>query len=269
VRCALIVGLAFGTRAAHAVADVPFAQGEHLKYAVSWSGIPVGKASLRVSPVEEVDGREVFRITSKADSIGFMSYFFPVEDRIESIVDANGIFPYQLDVNQRHGQRRARKQIEFDHVARQATLVNGGKRSVHEIPAHAQDMLSSLYYFRTLKDLKVGDSVLIDIHESKKTWKTEIQVLRREQLKLPAGSFNTLKLRALFRFEGLLMTKGDAYIWITDDARRIPVQLEGRIAVGSIRAALEEVDLPATIRAGDNENPVGVHRTNRLARTPS
>jgi hypothetical protein len=268
-RCALLALLLFGSRAAQAAADVPFAYGEHLKYDVSWSGIPVGKASLRVSPVEEFEGREVFRITSKADSIGFMSYFFPVEDRVESIVDANGIFPYRLDLKQRHGRRRMRKQITFDHVAHEATLVSGDKRSVHEIPPHAQDMLSSLYYFRTLKELKVGNSVLIDIHESKKTWRTEIQVLQRERLELPAGSFNTLKLRALFRFEGLLMTKGDAYIWVTDDERRIPVQLEGRIAIGSIRAALEQVDRPPAIRAGSGENPVGVRRTNRLARTPS
>lgn len=268
-QCALLATLVLGARSAAAVADVPFAHGEHLKYDVTWSGVPVGKASLRVGPVEEFEGREVFRITSKADSIGFMSYFFPVEDRVESIVDASGIFPYKLDLKQRHGRRRVRKQVEFDHVARQATLVNGGKRSVHEIPPRAQDMLSSLYYFRTLKDLKVGESVLIDIHESKKTWKTEVQVLEREQLTLSAGTFDTLKLRALFRFEGLLMTKGDAYIWVTADEQRIPVQLEGRIAVGSIRAVIEKVDRPASIRAGNNENPVGVQRTNRLARTPS
>ena len=38
--------------------------------------------------------------------------------------------------------------------------------------------------------------------------------------------------------EGIFYRKGEIFIWLTDDAKHIPVQLQTKVAVGSITATL-------------------------------
>ncbi|HET6370527.1 MAG TPA: DUF3108 domain-containing protein, partial [Nitrospiria bacterium] len=40
------------------------------------------------------------------------------------------------------------------------------------------------------------------------------------------------------RYEGLFMDKGDVFIWFTDDEKKIPVLVKGKIKIGSITATL-------------------------------
>ncbi|HEY4484984.1 MAG TPA: DUF3108 domain-containing protein, partial [Nitrospiria bacterium] len=95
----------------------------------------------------------------------------------------------------------------------------------------------------------IGRSVFIDVHESKKNWRLEIQILGREKLKTVLGKVPTIKVKAVVLFEGVLMDKGDVYIWVTDDERRIPVLMTGRIVIGSVTAALSRFDPVKTVQA--------------------
>jgi hypothetical protein len=52
------------------------------------------------------------------------------------------------------------------------------------------------------------------------------------------GSFQSLKVKALMRFEGIFMDRGEIYVWLTDDDRRIPVMMQSKIKVGSVSAKL-------------------------------
>jgi hypothetical protein len=117
-----------------------------------------------------------------------------------------------------------------------------GQESRFDIPPQVQDILSSLYYFRTLPQLENGTSVFIDVHESKKNWKLEIQILGRETLKTALGKIPTVKVKAIVQFEGVLWDKGDLYLWLTDDSRHIPVVMNGKIVIGSITATLTQVE---------------------------
>ena len=243
-----VAALFLSLRATVAAAEAPFAHGETLEFGVQWGGIPVGRASLRVNP-ESYLGREAFRIVSHADSNDFLSLIFPVQDRVESIIDAAQLTPFQLQLRQRHGRRSSDRMIVFDRDAGTAAVTGKGKTAVYDVPAGVQDVLSSLYYVRTLPALAPGTSVFVNVFESRKNWITEIQILKTERIIVPAGSFDTVKVKAVVRYEGLLMTKGDAYFWLTNDARRIPVQLEGEVAIGSVRAMLQSVEGPPMLQA--------------------
>jgi len=66
----------------------------------------------------------------------------------------------------------------------------------------------------------------------------EVQVLRREKVKTKLGEFDTVVIKPLMKSEGIFNRKGDVYIWLTDDKKRIPVKLESKVAIGSITATL-------------------------------
>jgi Protein of unknown function (DUF3108) len=224
-----------------------FSEGERLVYDISWLGMNVGTGTLEVKSKESYEDRKVFRIVSKARSNKFISLFYPVEDRIESLVDADGVFPYSLQVQQRHGPRRVSKQILFDQEEHRATMTYKGKTQIYSIPPQVQDSLSCLYFLRTLRtlqDLPIGQSVFMDVYESKKNWHVEVQVLSHERVEVPIGTFDTIKVKAKIQYGGVLMDKGDITLWVTDDERRIPIQMEGRIMIGSITASLASANLP-------------------------
>lgn len=221
-----------------------FFSNERLIYDISWAGLNVGQGILESKTGGLLEGRDVFHVSSTATSNKWLSYFFPVKDRVESIIDANGLYPYRITVDQRHGVRRRHKEIRFDQDQHTALLLSKGKTHTYEVPPQVQDILSCLYYFRTFPRMEDGTSVFINVHESKKNWKLEIQIIGRETLETALGTIPTIKAKAVILFEGILWDKGDLYLWLTDDARHIPVMMNGRIVIGSVTATLTKVEPP-------------------------
>ena len=222
----------------------PFAAGERLIYNMSWFGVDIGTGVLEVKSGGTYRGRETFLITSTAQSNDFISLFFPVEDRIESIVDAKEIYSYRIRVRQRHGSRYVHKDILFNQEEHRATLLYKGKIRTFSIPPRVQDSLSSLYFFRTFRDLTPGKPVFIDVHEGKKNWRLQIEILDRERISVPIGTFDTIKIKVKARYEGILMDKGDIYMWVTDDEHKIPIKIKCRISIGPITASLSSSSIP-------------------------
>ncbi len=222
-----------------AAETLPFGNGERLVYEISWYSLVGGTASMEV---EEADrgGVSVFRLRSVAKSNDFISLFFPVEDRVESLIDRETLAAVHLDVKQRQGTRRRNRVTEFDQAQHTATVVKDGERRVFTIPPSVQDSLSCLYYFRSLPNIQVGQTVTIDVHESNKNWRLGIVGLNRERIRTKVGEFDTVRTRAQVEFEGVFLDRGDVYVWFTDDARRLPVRMESKIKIGRITAKLVE-----------------------------
>lgn len=228
-----------------------FAPGERLVYDITYLGAKGGKAVLEVVEKTWMKGREVYRIVSTAQSNDFVSLFYPVDDRIESYMDVEGLYSHFITIKQKQGKRKREKIIDFDQVRHRATQLKKNKQHVFEIPPNVQDSLSSLYFFRTTPPVEIGGSTYIDVHESEKNWQLEIRALAREEVTTPVGKFNTIKVKALVRYEGLFMEKGDVFIWFTDDHKRIPVMMKSKIKFGAITAVLSSRREGSLARRGD------------------
>ncbi len=233
---------------AFGASPVPFGHGEQLVYSIGWYNVVGGTATLDVDEVEH-QGVPVYRVRSLAKSNEFVSVFFPVEDRIESLIDRDTLSALRLDVKQRQGKRRRDRVTEFDQVNHIATVVKNGQQKMFEIPPSVQDSLSCLYYFRSLPPIRVGETVTIDVHESNKNWRLGIVAQKRERIKTEAGEFMTIRTKAKVEFEGVFLERGDVYVWFTDDERRLPVRMDSKIKVGRISAKLIKYRPPAPVEA--------------------
>jgi hypothetical protein len=87
----------------------------------------------------------------------------------------------------------------------------------------------------------VGHTAHLHTFANGRIYDVEIQVLRREQVVAYWGVVDTLVVRPLLRFQEILRQTGEVLIWLTDDARRLPVRMKTAIKVGSIEATLIEV----------------------------
>lgn len=212
---------------------------ERLVYDLTWTGIKAGEATLEIRN----DGDHLL-IVSTARSAKWVSVFYTVDDRVESrLLKRNpdpGLgqaFNYRLKI--REGRHRKDKEVVFDVNHSKAIYIDylGKERKEVDIPFPIFDPLSSFYYLRGLH-LEVGKPIFVTIFDSKKVWNVEVQVLRRERIEVPAGEFDTIVVKPLMKSEGIFYRKGDIYIWITDDEKRIPVKLQTKVKIGSINAIL-------------------------------
>jgi hypothetical protein len=217
----------------------PFKMPEKFIYDLTWTGIKAGTASL-----ESVSDGDKFKIISTARSADWISVFYTVDDRIESTLLRNAEKsaigqPYRYRINIREGRHRRDKEVLFDQDAKKATYIDHLKkeRKEYALPGLVFDPISSFFYVRLLK-LVVGEPAHVTIFDSKKIWNVEVQVLKKERISLPIGTFNTIVIKPVLQSEGIFFSKGDVLIWLTDDVKHIPVKLQTKVAVGSITATL-------------------------------
>src|SRR5260221_4265523 len=76
-----------------------------------------------------------------------------------------------------------------------------------EIPSNVLDVLSSLYYIRSLP-LEVGKSFTIDVHSGEKTWPLVVNVLKMEKVKVKAGKFMCYRVEPVLIQRGIFISKG-------------------------------------------------------------
>ena len=96
-------------------------------------------------------------------------------------------------------------------------------------------------YCRTLDfdKYKKGDRIPITMAIDNEIFDLYIRYLGRERLRTRDGTiFNTIRFSAML-VEGTIFKGGeDLQVWVTDDKNRVPIQVEAKILVGSVKAVL-------------------------------
>ena len=218
--------------------NVHFKVGERLTYALSWGIIAAGTAVLEVAERQSLSGRSVVKLIHTAKSNEFVSAFYPVNNRVESLLDEEASYPHRLIFKRREGKRKNDIEVAYDQVAHKATVTKDGNTETMEVPPGVQDTLSVIYFFRTLRAADVGSSTIIHVNHDKKNYKLELRVEGTERLKGPLGEFDTTRILAIMPFRGLFMNEGNIRIWVTNDEARVPVLMKAKVIIGSITATL-------------------------------
>ena len=211
-----------------------FSVGEHLVFEIAYGFIKAGTATMSIPDTQWVNGRPCYHIVTTAQSNKFFSFFFKVRDRVESLIDMEGIFTWKFEKHIREGKFRADKYVEYDQYHRYVIT----KKDTMVVPLYVQDILSSFYYARTVP-IKVGESFDIDNYADGKMYPLKILVHKKERIKVPAGSFNCIVVEPVLKGAGLFNQKGKLTIWLTDDERKMPVLMKSKVVIGSIDARLK------------------------------
>jgi hypothetical protein len=208
-------------------------------YYIYWSGIKAGEAVLDYSSTP--DG---ITIRTHATSAPIISFFYPVDDISESTLYPDG-YPKKFIVKVQKGRHKRDKATYFERktdgrpqkIIYHNILDDTTEEFFFDKPAY--DPLSAFYEI-TKWDLKIGETAFIDIFDSKKLWNTEVQVLRKERIGVPAGEFNTIVVKPILKSEGIFPKTGDITIWATDDDKKLPVLLKSKAIIGHFSAELVE-----------------------------
>lgn len=224
--------------------DWRFPVGERMSYSVTWEGIRLGTGSLTVEAIDTLQRREAYRVALEMSG---GPPFYRVEDRIVSWIQPDPYASLQFVQKQKEGNYRRDRRIELDVEARTYTRydLKDGQYVANEaetavpIPEGALDEISYLYLARLLP-LEVGKRYEFERYFKEDGNPATVEVLRREEIRVPAGRFQTIVLRPEIRTDGLFGEGGEAEAYVSDDDRRILVRLTTSLSVGSGNLFLTE-----------------------------
>jgi hypothetical protein len=94
---------------------------------------------------------------------------------------------------------------------------------------------------------------VIENHADRKNYALEVRVLRIETISVPAGKFECFVVEPILKASGLFQHQGRLTVWITKDARMLPVKMSGKIVVGSVEAVLSNVVPGVMMEVGDDQ----------------
>jgi hypothetical protein len=115
------------------------------------------------------------------------------------------------------------------------------------------DEASFLFFLRSIP-LEVGQTYTFDRYFKPERNPVTVVVERTEQVKVPAGTFNTIVVRPIIKTSGIFGEGGRAEVWFTDDSTRTLVQLKSKLKFGSLNLYLRNRQVGAPW-AGAAPNP--------------
>jgi hypothetical protein len=213
---------------------LPFAAGERATYQVKLGGVSVGRGSLEILGAETIDGHATLHAVMTVTGGVPLAR---VNDRNETWFDVAGLFTrrFKQDVNEVRYHRK--RQYDFSPERRTYRRENGESGSM--ATDKPLDDVSFLYFARTLP-LAVGDTYRLNRYFKDSGNPVVLRVVRKETVKVPAGTFRTVVVQPTIQTNGLFGQGGQAEVYFTDDDRRIPVMVKSHVpVVGSLSMYLQ------------------------------
>ncbi len=229
---------------------MPFKAGESATYEITWAGLKAGYGTLEVrKPQKYQDAwHRVFHLSASTGD-WFKAVFVARED-MEAISRPADFGIAKFYMEQDEGKIFSRpfqqkKWLEFDHEHCKVTerIAQPGKPAEtlgHELSYGANDAMGVVYNLRT-RTYKMGQKERAPVYTSEKNWWLEAEPIAFEKVTVPAGTFDTVKLKLQTYIGKDLQQKGDVYLWMaTNTPERQLVQVQGEIKIGSVWMKLHQ-----------------------------
>jgi hypothetical protein len=212
-----------------------------LTFTVDWRVFTGGTAVFHLEQQGEQE-----KVTATADTVGAVNMLFPVIDRFQSALDTRTGCSDGFSKQVQEGRRKVSSDLTFDYRAGKQTEIeknlvkNTQKTQSSSIPACVTDSLSGIFYVASQR-LTVGQDVRLPLADAMRTVTVTMKVEAHEEIKTPSGTFQTVRVQPTAE-EGVVKNRGNIWIWYTDDARHMPVQIRARLFWGTITFHLQSVE---------------------------
>lgn len=218
-----------------------FPYGQTLHFEGEWRFWTAGIATLRI---ERSGSQE--HIAATADSSGAVALLYRVQDRFDAYLDSKTLCSAKLTKHTEEGSHRRDTVITFDYSRGKSVLeehnlqTNQQKRTENDIPGCVTDVVSGVLYVASLP-LQQGATYTFPLNDGSKTVTVQAHVEGKEQVKTPAGTFQTIRVGPEGDSGTLLKNKGRIWIWYTDDERHLPVQMRAKLFWGTLTVYLTSI----------------------------
>lgn len=220
--------------------NYPFPDGQGYVYSAEWHMITAGTGVVKM---ESTGGER--KVTASAESQGAVNVIFPVHDRFEARFDSRTFCSLSIFKHSEEGSHKRETSIHFDYAQKKSLLdeknlkTGETKHVENDLPGCATDVITGFYYLQSLP-LQLGARYEFPISDGKTTI-VRADVEKREQIKVPAGTFQAVLVTAEAT-SGPLQSKGKVWVWYSDDATHTPVQMRAKLGWGTLFFRLQRIE---------------------------
>jgi hypothetical protein len=224
------------------VKNESFGRGEQLEFRVYYHSAITGNVTAGYGTItvtadnRKFNNRDTYHIVATGKSSNFFNMFFKVDDRFESYVDEEGIFPWLFTRRTREGGYKKDDVVNFYHFSGSAV----SRKAITHIPVNVQDIISAFYFARTLDaaTIKVGDIINLPFFLDDSVYFSKVRFFGRETIKTSIGRIKCLKLKPLMAKGNVFKEDYPMTLWVSDDNNKIPILAESAVIVGSVKMEL-------------------------------
>lgn len=211
---------------------------EKLTYAVEWRLIHAGTVT-----VEARRGNLRLHI----ESAGIVSSLFKVDDFLTVNYDEPDCVASSL-LESMEGMRHHETRITYDQSQKHAFFVERDlsknmviREAGTDIPGCVMEALGALARLRVMK-LMPGQSAQIPVSDGRRFANVKVDAQERQDVKTAGAVYHAIRHQAALLNGVIYQRKGRLFIWITDDARHLPVQIQLQMSfpVGTVTLQLEK-----------------------------
>lgn len=213
--------------------EPPFKVGEKLNYRVKYGFISCADAQLRIEQSNKgSNGNKTFHFVGDGKTVSAVRLIMRVQNRYDSHVDPLTLKPHLFTENIREGSYTRNSYARFDH-GKKIVDSNKGKFAIQ---SNTLDVLSAFYYARSLdvSSMNPGDAFKLSYFIDDDVYPLEIKYLGKETIRTSFGHMECLKFTPSVIAGRIFREDSNMYLWITNDANRIPVKAKVEILIGSL-----------------------------------
>lgn len=240
-----------------------------LTYHLSWSNVlKAGEAHIRFSSQGQ-DGRTPDEIYAWAEmrSAGVARALWPYDAKAETWVERDTLQSIRVAQEEEDRQERNIYRTTFGAYALVNEWTTVGKRpgnkpmvlnrSYEQTDPRIRDLMSALLFLRSLPVAELQKPVSLVCYPFRDPYLINIRLIGREKHEMLGRQVPALKLQVTLskvESDGSLKVYDEkmkaAYVWLSDDSRRLPLELKAEIFIGSIEVALKEYRETGATAAG-------------------
>lgn len=216
-------------------------------YSVQWRFMNAGTSTVEIARTESGE-----RVTATANSVGFPDKIFRVRDIFNAAIDSHNFCTLQVLKHAEEGPHRRDTRIVLNYSRLKSEVdlkdlkSSETKHSEFDIPNCTTDVVSGFFYVASLP-LAPGFSQTFPVNDNGKTTNVTVHVEARDRVKGPTGEYQTLRVSAV-PLSGPMKGKGVLWVWFTDDARRIPVQMKSKLGFATLLFQLQKIETTTAVK---------------------
>jgi hypothetical protein len=229
----------------------PFIEGEEITYdaVYNWGFIWInaGKVSFNVSKTQ-INNKQTYQFIAKGKNLASYDWIYKVRDIFQSYTILDNLSPLYFERQTLEGKYQVHNKYKFDYTDSLIFLQTENTKKPYTkdtltLLPNTYDVLSGIYFTRSIdfSQCNINETIPVRMIIDNEIFNLYIRYLGKEIIKTRDDRiFRTIKFSALL-VEGTIFKGGeDLFVWVTDDKNKIPVLVEAKILMGSIKAILTE-----------------------------
>jgi hypothetical protein len=213
--------------------------GERLDYDAKFGILNIGRAQLSVVGLDTLRGLEALHIQFVIEGGNFL---YQLHDVWDSWVALDDFTSRRFVQDHDEGGRRYRN--VYDIYPDSGFYRQEGVDSVLPTSPLPLDDAAFFYFVRTVP-LVNGERYAFNRYFKPDRNPVVLEVVGRDTLDVPAGRFDCLVVRPVIKGGGIFREKADGRLWISNDDRRLVVQIKSRFYFGSLTFRLTGITTAA------------------------